>query len=139
VTQDDPSGEASQRRHILLVAGASVLVIAIGIALAIAYDVGGLRTRAVDQVGEVYSDAVFRNMHDHCISSANDTIRKSGGDPAAADVRGRITGYCDCIVAEVRSQFTISEIADLEKEPARITENPKMKAIIQRCVAKFNS
>ena len=139
MTQDDPSGGTSQRRVILLVASASLAVIVIGIALAIGYDVGGLRTQAAGQVSEVYGDAVFTNMHDHCITSADDTVRRSGGDPDAADVHGRITAYCDCVVADVRSQFTLSEIADLEKDPARIAENPKMKAVIQSCVAKFKS
>ena len=136
---DDKSAETSQRRRILLVTGASLLAIVVVGVLVIAYDVGGLRTRAVDRVGEVYGDAVYSNMHEHCISSANDTLRKSGADPNAADVHGRVVGYCDCVVADVRAQFTLTEISDLEKDSERIAGNPKMKAIIDRCVAKINS
>jgi len=139
LTPDGPSAETSQRRRILLVAGASLLAILVCGVLVIAYDVGGLRTRAINRVNEVYGDAVYSNMHEHCISSANDTVRTSGADPNAADVHGRITGYCDCVVADVRVQFTLSEISDLEKDPERIAGNPKMKAIIDRCVAKINS
>ena len=139
MTQNGLNGDAAQRRRILLVAGASFAALVIGAVVVVAYDVGGLRTSAVNQVGEVYGDAVYRNMHDKCVSSANDTIRKSGADPDAADMHGKITGYCDCVVAEVRVRFTLSEIADLEKDPARISENPKMKALIERCVAKFKS
>ena len=139
VTPDDRNAETSQRRRILLTAGVSLLTIVIGGVLVIAYDVGGLRTRAVNQVGEVYGDAVYSNMHEHCISSANDTIRKSGADPNAADVRGRIVGYCDCVVGDVRVQFTLSEISDLERDPGQVASDPKMKAIIDRCVAKISS
>ena len=136
---DDSSAETSQRRRILLVAGAALLLVVVGLGLAIAYDVGGMRTRAVKTASEAYGDVVFQNMHDHCISSAGDTIRRSGADPDAADVKGKIVGYCDCIVADVRAQFTLSEIADLEKDPGQIASDPKMKAIIDRCVAKFRS
>jgi hypothetical protein len=139
VTPNDSSVETSQRRRILLAAGASLLLVVVGVGLVIAYDVGGLRTRAVNTVSGAYGDVVFSNMHEHCISSASDTIRKSGADPDAADVKGKIVGYCDCVVADVRVQFTLSEIADLEKDPARIAGDPRMKAIIQRCVAKFKS
>ena len=139
MTPDDPSAETSQRRRILLIAGASLLAILVCGVLAIAYDVGGLRTQAINRVSEVYGGAVYSNMHEHCISSANGTVRTSGADPNAADVHSRITGYCDCVVADVRVQFTLSEISDLEKDPERIASNPKMKAIIERCVAKINS
>jgi hypothetical protein len=139
MTPDDRSAETPQRRRILLAAGASLLAIVVVGVLVVVYDVGGLRTRAVDRVGEVYGDAVHSNMHANCISSANDTIRKSGGDPNAAEIKGRITGYCDCVVADVRAEFTLSEIADLEKDPDQIASHPKMKAIIDRCVAKINS
>jgi hypothetical protein len=139
VTPDDRSADTSQRRRILLVAGAALLAIVIGGVLVVAYDVGGFRTRAVDRVGEVNGDAVYSNMHEHCISSANDSMRQSGADPDAADVKGRVVGYCDCVVANVRAQFTLSAIADLEKDPARIASNPKMKAIVDRCVAKISS
>lgn len=139
MTLDDKSAETSQRRRILLGAAASLLAIVVAGVLVIAYDVGGLRTGAVNQVGEVYGEAIYGNMHEHCISSANDTIRKSGVDPNAADVHGRVAGYCDCVVADVRVQFTLSEISDLEKDPGQIASNPKMKAIIDRCVAKISS
>jgi hypothetical protein len=139
VTPDDSTAETSQRRRILLVAGAALLVVVIGVGLVIAYDVGGLRTRAVNRASEADGDVVFKNMHEHCISGASDTIRKSGADPDAADVKGKIVGYCDCIVADVRAQFTLSEIADLEKDPGQIASDPRMNAIIQRCVAKFRS
>ena len=139
MTPDDPSAEISQRRRILLIAGASLLLIVVCGVLVIAYDVGGLRTQAINRVSEVYGDAVYSNMHEHCISSANGTVRTSGADPNAADVHSRITGYCDCVVADVRVQFTLSEISDLEKDPERIASNPKMKAIIERCAAKINS
>src|SRR5262249_46533151 len=109
VTQDGPNEEASRRQRTLLLAGAALAGGGIGAVLVIADDVGGVRTRAVNQVTSAYGDAVYKNMHDHCISSANDTIRRSGADPDAADVHGRITGYCDCVVAEVRAQFTLSE------------------------------
>jgi hypothetical protein len=138
VRPDDSSAETSQQRRILLVAGASLLLVVIGVGLVIAYDVGGVRTRAVNTASEAYGEVVFKNMHDHCISSASDTIRKSGADPDA-DVKGRIVGYCDCIVADVRAQFTLSEIADLEKDPEQIARDSRMKAIIERCVAKFRS
>jgi len=120
----------------LLVAGASLLLLIIAVALAVVYDVGGLRTRAVSNVSEAYGDVVFRNMHENCIKGANDTVRKSGGDPSAPDIAHKLTGYCDCFVADARAQFTIAEIAELEKDPDRIASNPKVKAIIDRCVAQ---
>jgi len=139
VRPDDSSAETSQRRRVLLVAGASLLLVVVGVGLVIAYDIGGLRTRAVNRVSGAYGDVVFKNMHEQCISSASETIRKSGADPDAADVNGKIVGYCDCVVADVRAQFTLAEIADLEKDPARIADDPRMKAIIESCVAKFRS
>ena len=128
--------EASHRRHILLAVGASLLLLVICVALVVVYDVGGLRTRAVSNVTGAYGDVVFRNMRENCIKGANDSVRKSGGDPSAPDVSRKLAGYCDCFVADARAQFTITEIADLEKDPDRIAGNPKVKAIIDRCVAQ---
>jgi hypothetical protein len=129
--------EAAQRRRILLTVGASLAVLVIGFVLALVYDVGGLRSRAVNNVSEAYSDVVFRNMRETCIKSANDTVRQSGGNPDAPDVTRKLTGYCDCFVTDARTQFTVAEIAELEKDPNGIAGNPKVKAIIDRCVAQY--
>ena len=129
--------EAGQRRRILLTVGASLVVLVVGFVLVVVYDVGGLRSRAVNNVSEAYGDAVFRNMRETCIKSANDTVRQSGGNPDAPDVAHKLTGYCDCFVTDARAQFTVAEIAELEKDPNGIAGNPKVKAIIDRCVAQY--
>jgi len=137
VTPRETDEEASHRRRILAAAGASLLLLIIGAALVIVYDVGGLHTRVVSNASTAYGDVVFRNMRENCIKGANDSVRKSGGDPSAPDIARNLTGYCDCFVADARAQFTITEIAELEKDPDGIANDPKVKAIIDRCVAKY--
>ena len=129
--------EASRQRRILLAAGASLLLLVIAVVLVAVYDVGGLRTRAVNNVTGAYGDVVFRNMRENCIKGANESVRKAGGDPEAPDMAPRLAGYCDCFVAGARAQFTITEIAELEKDPDRIAGNTKVKAIIDRCLAQY--
>jgi len=133
----ESNGEAAQRRRILLIFFGSLALVVVGFVFVVVYDVGGLRSRAFNNVAGAYSDVVFRNMRENCISSANDTVRKSGGDPNAPDVARKLTGYCDCFVADARAQFTVAEIADLEKDPGAIASNPKVKAIIDQCVAQY--
>ena len=137
MASDESNGEAAQRRRILLVVLGSLTVVVIGLGLVVLYDVGGLRSGAINSASGAYSDIVFRNMRENCITSANDTVRKSGGDPNAPDVARKLTGYCDCFVTDARAQFTVAEIADLEKDPGAIASNPKVKAIIDQCVAQY--
>jgi hypothetical protein len=137
VAPRDSNEEAPQRRGILLAAGVSLLLLVVAVVLVAVYDVGGLRTRAVNNASEGYSDVVFRNMRENCIDGANDSVRKSGGDPTAPDVAHKLAGYCDCFVAGARAEFKVAEIADLEKDPDRIASNPRVKAIIDRCLAQY--
>jgi hypothetical protein len=121
----------------LLLVGASLAVLVVAVVLVAVYDVGGLRTRAVDNVSEAYGDVVFRTMHDHCIKSANDSVRESGGDPNAPDIAAQVASYCECLAAEMRAEFKVTEIAELEKDdPGQIASNAKVKAIIDRCLAR---
>jgi hypothetical protein len=137
VTFRDSNGEASRRRSILLIAAVSLALIVVAVLAVAVYDLGGLRTRAVNNVSEGYSDVVFRNMRENCIKGANDSVRKSGGDPSVPEVAHKLAGYCDCFVAGARTEFKVAEIADLEKDPDRIASNPRVKAIIDRCLAQY--
>jgi hypothetical protein len=137
VTFRDSNGEASRRRSILLIAAVSLALIVVAVLAVAVYDLGGLRTRAVNNVSEGYSDVVFRNMRENCIKGANDSVRKSGGDPSVPEVAHKLADYCDCFVAGARTEFKVAEIADLEKDPDRIASNPRVKAIIDRCLAQY--
>ena len=137
MTFRDSNGEASRRRSILLIAAVSLALIVVAVLAVAVYDLGGLRTRAVNNVSEGYSDVVFRNMRENCIKGANDSVRKSGGDPSVPEVAHKLADYCDCFVAGARTEFKVAEIADLEKDPDRIASNPRVKAIIDRCLAQY--
>ena len=137
MTFRDSDVETSRRRSILLIAALSVALIVVAVVVVAVYDVGGMRTRAVNNVSEGYSDVVFRNMRENCIKGANESVRKSGGDPNAPDIAPKLAGYCDCFVAGARAEFKIAEIADLEKDPDRIASNPRVEAIIDRCLAQY--
>ena len=123
----------------LATVGVSLLLVVIAIALVVAYDVGNLRSQAIDKVGAAYADDIYGTMRDSCVKEAGDSVRQSGGDASSADMQRRIAGYCDCVVTDVRAQFTISQVGELEKDPSRMASDPRMAAIVDRCWAQFRS
>ena len=135
----DSGDNASHRRRILATVGVSLLLVVIAFVLVVAYDIGNLRSRAIDNVGAAYADDVYGTMRDSCVKEAGNTIRQSSADADSVDMQAKIAGYCDCVVKDVRAQFTISELADIEQNPSRMASDPRMTAIVDRCANQFRS
>ena len=109
----------------------AVLLVLFGVILVVAFNMESF----IKGFREGRDSAYYGQMRSNCVSSAGVSVKAQGADPATPEIKQKIEGYCDCIVAEARTKLPPSEGVSLD--PNSPEGSAKVMELAKACMGKL--